>query len=79
MLLALALLTVAGFWYPDAWEMAKFFTPFIFPLVGALYLGDGYFANQRMLGNPEVSRNNGLGSEPERVGSLAYRTDWWGE
>lgn len=45
----LGLLGVWGIYNEEAQNMAKFFAPFIVPLVGGLYLGDGYFANQRML------------------------------
>lgn len=56
-ILLIVLFGMAGLHFlgvPDAFEMVRFFTPYIFPLAAALYLGDGYFANQRVLG-PSVS------------------------
>ena len=56
--LSLVALTIGGFWYEGAWEMAKFYSPFIFPLIGGLWLGDAYFANQRVLTTGGGSSND---------------------
>ena len=50
-------MTLAGLWSGDETTvaMAKFYTPFIFSFAGAMYIGDGYFANQRLLGSGRSS------------------------
>lgn len=44
LLFALLVMSLIGLKLDDAWIQAQFYTPYIFPLVGTLYLGDGYFA-----------------------------------
>ena len=41
------LMFIAGFWYPEALDIGKFITPFVFPSAVGLFIGDAYFANQR--------------------------------
>lgn len=58
-------LTIGGFYNEGAWEMAKFYSPFVFPLLGGLWLGDAYFANQRLLVSGGSGSNN---SDQNRYG-----------
>lgn len=70
---SLVALTIGGFWHEGAWEMAKFYSPFIFPLMGGLWLGDAYFANQRVLVSSGGSSNYRSASSygtGERSGSV---------
>lgn len=46
--LFLFILTIGGFWNEQAWDMAKFYTPWIFPLAGVLYGVDEHYRTQRM-------------------------------